>query len=310
MKILFLLIGLLAGLCLISPASAQATRTWVSGVGDDVNPCSRTAPCKTFAGAISKTATFGEINCLDPGGYGAVTITKSITIDCVYTHGSILASGTNGIVINFDSFAPTDTQKTVRLRGLSINGANTGLNGIRILGTTGAVASEVFIEDVLIDGFFSGARGITDERTGGGEISILNSSVRNMGGICIAIVAGTSRKDALLDNTSSLNCSTGFFAGSNVKAMLYESTFSLNGTNGILADTGSEVVINNGTITSNNVGVTATGTVRLANTDVTLNSTGFSGTAQSYGNNRLVGNTAIGTTPTLIGVASSAFGQQ
>ena len=65
-----------------TPASAQATRTWVSGVGDDVNPCSRTAPCKTFAGAISKTATSGEINCLDPGGFGAVTITKSITIDC------------------------------------------------------------------------------------------------------------------------------------------------------------------------------------------------------------------------------------
>src|SRR2546422_2828997 len=64
------------------PAQAQATRTWVSGVGDDVNPCSRTAPCKTFAGAISKTAAGGEIDCLDPGGFGAVTITKSLTIDC------------------------------------------------------------------------------------------------------------------------------------------------------------------------------------------------------------------------------------
>src|SRR6059036_1925940 len=62
-------------------AQAQATRTWVSGVGDDVNPCSRTAPCKTFAGAISKTAVNGEINCLDPGGFGAVTISKGLTID-------------------------------------------------------------------------------------------------------------------------------------------------------------------------------------------------------------------------------------
>ena len=61
-------------------AQAQATRTWVSGVGDDVNPCSRTAPCKTFAGAISKTANGGEIDCLDPGGYGTLTITKSITV--------------------------------------------------------------------------------------------------------------------------------------------------------------------------------------------------------------------------------------
>ena len=68
--------------CFTSLAYAQATRTWVSGVGDDANPCSRTAPCKTFAGAISKTAAAGEIDCLDPGGFGAVTITKSITIDC------------------------------------------------------------------------------------------------------------------------------------------------------------------------------------------------------------------------------------
>src|SRR5215470_8838405 len=84
----------------VTPASAQATRTWVSGVGDDINPCSRTAPCKTFAGAISKTATNGEINCLDPGAFGAVTIAKSITIDCEDTQGSILAAGTNGVIVN------------------------------------------------------------------------------------------------------------------------------------------------------------------------------------------------------------------
>src|ERR1700724_3262996 len=83
----------------MTPAQAQALRTWVSGVGDDANPCSRTAPCKTFAGAISKTALNGEIDCLDPGGFGAVTITKSITIDCHATFGSILNSGTNAINI-------------------------------------------------------------------------------------------------------------------------------------------------------------------------------------------------------------------
>src|SRR5574339_373052 len=82
------------------PLHAQATRTWVSGVGDDANPCSRTAPCKTFAGAISKTATAGEINVLDPGGFGAVTITKSITIDGAGAQASILAANTNGVIIN------------------------------------------------------------------------------------------------------------------------------------------------------------------------------------------------------------------
>src|ERR1700742_3141336 len=97
--------GALLALSLVATAaSAQASRTWVSGVGDDANPCSRTAPCKTFAGAISKTAVNGEINCLDPGGFGAVTITKSITLDCHEIFSSILVAGTNAINIPFDSF--------------------------------------------------------------------------------------------------------------------------------------------------------------------------------------------------------------
>src|SRR3954470_12925989 len=86
-------------IALSSLAQAQ-TRTWVSGVGDDLNPCSRTAPCKTFAGAISKTYAGGEINCLDPNGAGQVTITKSISIVCDSTEGGILAAGVNGIIVN------------------------------------------------------------------------------------------------------------------------------------------------------------------------------------------------------------------
>src|SRR5437879_12838367 len=102
-----------AGVIFSTLAHAQVSRTWVSGVGDDANPCSRTAPCKTFAGAISKTAGAGEINCLDPGGFGGVTITKSITIKCQYTEGGVLVSGTNAIVINADATAK------VTLRGLT-----------------------------------------------------------------------------------------------------------------------------------------------------------------------------------------------
>src|ERR1041384_3145107 len=148
-KLLVIAIFMLA---FASMAQAQATRTWVSGVGDDANPCSRTAPCKTFPGAISKTATNGEINCLDPGGFGAVTITKSITIDCHEVFASDLNSGTNGINIPFDSFSGTDTFKTVRLRNININGAATGLRGISISGSTNAAGTEVIIEDCLING--------------------------------------------------------------------------------------------------------------------------------------------------------------
>src|SRR6266699_5329670 len=151
------LIVVFVELTVASAVQAQATRTWVSGVGDDANPCSRTATCKTFAGAISKTAVNGEINCLDPGGFGAVTITKSITIDCHEVFASILNAGTNGINIPFDSFAQADVRKAVRLRNLNLNGVNTGLIGIRITGGAIITGGAVFIEDCLIDGNFSGA---------------------------------------------------------------------------------------------------------------------------------------------------------
>src|SRR5438128_1795213 len=123
-------------------AHAQATRTWVSGVGDDVNPCSRTAPCKTFAGAISKTASPGIINCLDPGGFGAVTITKSITIDCTGTLGSVLSSGVQGIIIN-----ALTTDKIV-LRNIDISGAGTtlGTNGVNVIQASSVQLQGVYIE--------------------------------------------------------------------------------------------------------------------------------------------------------------------
>src|SRR5258705_12768548 len=135
-KVLNLLAVLVFTCAFASLAQAQATRTWVSGVGDDVNPCSRTAPCKTYAGAISKTAAGGEITTLDPGGFGAVTITKSMTIDGTkgQGHGSILASNVNGGVIN-DSASATPNTAIVTLRNLSINGAGTtkGTNGVRFI---------------------------------------------------------------------------------------------------------------------------------------------------------------------------------
>jgi hypothetical protein len=135
-------VGLLLVALNATSAHAQAFRTWVSGVGDDVNPCSRTAPCKTFAGAISKTAANGEINCLDSGGFGSLTITKSISVVCNGVIGGILAAGTNGVVIN------TPAGGKVTLDGLDIDGAGTGLDGVRIIGAT-----RVFINKSAIRNF-------------------------------------------------------------------------------------------------------------------------------------------------------------
>jgi hypothetical protein len=158
------------------PANAQATRTWVSGVGDDANPCSRTAPCKTFAGAISKTSSPGEIDCLDPGGFGAVTITKSISILCGQSGvGGVLVSGTNGIVVN----APAGSR--VVLDGLDIEGLNTGINGVLI--------------------------------NGQGLVTIRNCSIRNFAqnGVNVAATAGVVR--AIIQNSILTGNGAGSSAG-------------------------------------------------------------------------------------------------
>ena len=303
-----------------APAHAQAFRTWVSGVGDDANPCSRTAPCKTFPGAISKTALNGEINCLDPGGFGAVTITKSITIDCHEIFASILFAGTNGINIPFNSFAAADVRKTVRLRNLNLNGVDSGIVGIRITGGGVINGGVVIIEDSLIDGVFAGsATGISDERTGGGELYISNTTVRNTGTFGISInppVAG-QRIDAAFDNIRVQNNNNiGIFIGNNGRAMINRAVITGNvqigiGVSGILA--ASEANITNSVISNNGLAVgnlNGVVTVRLSNNDIAFNNTAFSGATQSHVNNRVQGNVAIGTAPAVLGAAATQTGHQ
>jgi hypothetical protein len=141
-------------------AQAQATRTWISGIGDDVNPCSRTAPCKTFAGAISKTAAGGEIDVLDPGGFGAVTITKSIVLDGGAGQvASILVNGTNGVRVN------AGANDVVTIRNLSINGAGTGINGIKFV-----ASRALHVEHCAIANFTN--HGIDVELAGGGFVFV------------------------------------------------------------------------------------------------------------------------------------------
>jgi hypothetical protein len=168
----------------VGDANAQATRTWVSGVGDDVNPCSRTAPCKTFAGAISKTAAKGEINVLDPGGFGAVTITKSISIVSVGQTAGVAASLTNGIIINA---AATDK---IVLDGLDIDGFGTGLNGIRILN-----ANQVVIRNTSIRNFTSGTgMGIDIANISASDVFLENSVVTgNLIGVSVTNAAVQNR---------------------------------------------------------------------------------------------------------------------
>lgn len=277
-------------------AMAQATRTWVSGVGDDVNPCSRTAPCKTFAGAISKTAIGGEINALDPAGYGAVTITKSITIDGGGGQvASVLVSGTNGIIIN-------GAGAKVILRNLRINGLGTGLSGISLLN-----ASELIVENVTIDRFTTS--GINVSVSAAASVVAQNTVIRSCAtGVSLQTSAGVVQ--AHLDNVS-ISCTTGVSAMAGSKVVLHNSVVTgvplVPGavTTGVNVLGGATASIEGSQIRFNTTGVQADGAttvVRLSNASILDNTTGISTTLNpqiiSFNNNRLTGNTTDGTAPT------------
>ena len=219
------------GLVAAAPASAQATRTWISGVGDDVNPCSRTAPCKTFAGAISKTAAGGEINCLDPGGFGAVTITKSLTLSCPYTEGGMLAAG-NGITINA---AATDV---VYLRGLDIFGVSPATHGVRFI-----AGGALHIEDSVIRRFNStNSFGISFQPGGTAELYVNNVTIAENGN-------GTTGGGILIQPTG---------AAGTARVVITNSRINNNANNGIRVDTtnntttaGHSVVVENSEMNGN-----------------------------------------------------------
>jgi Right handed beta helix region len=293
------LLALVLMLSLAAGAQAQASRTWVSGVGDDANPCSRTAPCKTWAGAISKTAAGGEMNALDPGGFGAVTITKSITIDGGGTFASTLAAGTNGIVINA---AATDN---VILRNLSLNGNGTGLNGVRIL-----QAANVHVENVVVFGFSQS--GIIHEPTTASRLFVKDSTFeRNAAnGIFVKPAAGVAAV-AVIDNVRLENNASGLRAEDGATVMVSNSLVSGNSGSGLrLIGTAASCVMNvvNSLITQNGGAVLTSAGVkcenafalcRVSDNVIINNSVGILPTAGgqilSFQNNKITGNISNGT---------------
>jgi hypothetical protein len=211
-------------LAMVHTVSAQATRTWVSGVGDDANPGSRTAPCKTFAGAISKTAANGTISVLDPGGFGAVTVTKSMTIDGGGIEGSILASGTNGVIVN------AGVDDVVVLRNLVLEGAGTGLVGVKILS-----AGAVYLENCRIKGFATGVAETTSATTGT-QVILNNCFIHECSTAAVTLEPGADVASvAKLENTRLEGCGLGLSVGPRSKAFLTDCTVAFNVGAGLVA---------------------------------------------------------------------------
>jgi hypothetical protein len=305
LPILSALLGMvvLVSSVLVSPVYAQATRTWVSGVGDDVNPCSRTAPCKTFAGAISKTAAGGAINCLDSGGFGALTITKAISIVCDYVEAGVLVAGTNGIVVS------AGASDIVILRGLDIEGTGTGLDGIKF--NTGAA---LHVEKCVIRGFLgTPGNGIHFAPSGTSQLFVLdtivadNSKAAASAGILIQ-PTGSGGASALMDDVKMLDNGNGLIVdgslttGSGLFIVVRQSTASGNAGIGIQAVSAAgkaptNVVVSHTAVTTNSTGISSTGpgtNVTMAYSNVSENITGITFTApaqlNSYQTNQLRSN--------------------
>ena len=276
-RVMFGIFAILAVLIFAgTPAYAQATRTWVSGVGDDANPCSRTAPCKTFAGAISKTASGGEINVLDPGGFGAVTITKPITISSWGFEAGVLVSGTNAIIVN----VPNATD-TVILRGLDFEGLGTGLSGVLVL-----TGGNVTVENCTINNFTDSGIKFTPT-VANSQLHVSNTIIRNNGslgggtgqGILVSpslAATGTLDRVRLDHNVAGLkvtggtvavtesvatNSAFGGFAGTQSPAILnIERSLSSHNTSGVVCNTGAVVRLGNNSIVDNGGALAGTGT--------------------------------------------------
>ena len=283
-------------LAVTSSANAQASRTWVSGVGDDVNPCSRTAPCKTFAGAISKTAACGEIDALDPGGFGAVTITKSITIDGTGTFASILASLTTGITIN-----ATDTD-VITIRGVSINGFCNGLRAMNIL-----QAKTVNIEDCVM--FRFAGPGILVNETNNIQLNVRNTVVRDNTGAGLDLSSSGGEVRATLFEVSLTGNSHGVHAKRTSRVNANNCNFSNNTTNGAFADATSgvaliriwqsQMALNGGSgVRAGNLGG-GVSLIEIAQSQLNQNLgngalVGTGGTVETFGNNSIRGNATDG----------------
>jgi len=294
-RILFSL-SILLCLFVATSLSAQATRTWVSGVGDDANPCSRTAPCKTFAGAISKTATCGEISVLDPGGFGVVTITKSITIDGTGTKASITNALSNGITINI---TVSDACNTVILRNLDVNGgsnsvANLGLTGIRLLGS---IATNLHIEHVAIAHQLRGvdiAPAVAQSRVFMKDVDIRHTTTH---GIDVRPNAGLQVRLSFEDVTSRNSAGDGLRVGNDVRGTIANSAFQGN-NNGVNVVNNTSIVMLADTVISQNItnGLIngGTATTLLDGCSVTNNGTGIlnntGGTVFGFANNAIAGN--------------------
>ncbi|MBV8928899.1 MAG: right-handed parallel beta-helix repeat-containing protein [Mycobacteriaceae bacterium] len=297
----FVFFGIALCMCaMTSAAQAQASRTWVSGVGDDANPCSRTAPCKTWAGAISKTAAGGEIDALDPGGFGALSIGKALVIDGGGGQvASTLVSGVNQSAFYINGGANDQiTIRNIRINGISQSSGPATGPGIKF--NSGASLS---VENVFLFNF--GGNGIDFQPTVRAFLHVEHTTIENAGGDGIAISTAASggglNRVEISDSHIFNSGANGIRVLNNSRVELYSDRITRNGLasgDGLLVN-GSSIVSANDCLISNNGtnGVHSQGGGSVLESDSTVTDNGNignfldGGTIFTGGNNRVQNNT-------------------
>jgi hypothetical protein len=290
------------GAPLSSPANALPTRTWVSGKGGDSGSCSLASPCRTFAYAITQTAAGGEIDVLDPAGYGALTITKAISIvnDGVGEAGVQAGSGADAITIN------AGTTDAVHLRGLTIEGAKIAANGV-----TFNTAGSLSVVNCVVRNFTNAGINI---RPGAATLffstfNISDTLISDNGVAGVYVIpqsggspSGEIDRAAIVNNANGLIADGSYSASSAIKVTVLNSALANNAGAGVAATStasgaGMTVIVRNSTAANNTYGLEATsyGVIRVGQTVATGNNTGvgiYGGTVYSLGDNIVDGNLA------------------
>jgi hypothetical protein len=263
------------------PAYA-AQRTFVSTSGSDANTasnCANATPCRGFAAALTVTDSGGEIVALASGGYGPVTIDKSVSIvspEGVYAGISVTVPAGTAITIATAGIA-------VALRGLTLNGMATGTSGI--LMTDGARLS---IAHCVFANFSSGLRVTTSAKvrvlrsefrdnhdaaifSGGAIASISESQFYGSTDLAVMVTdyfSGSGVTTAASIDRSVASGGNGGFAAQNItagktsKLMVTDSVATKNSASGVqsyaLAGT-AYVSVRNSHLADNYIGLDASG---------------------------------------------------
>lgn len=276
-------------LFLTTTTHAQLARTYVSRVGNNLNPCTRTLPCRQINRGIDAVQPGGEVVVLDTANYQGFTVNKAVSITASpdASPAITVVSGNTAIVIDAGS------SDVVNIRGITVN----GLRGTQdpSFGADIESAAAVHFQDC---NFLNLGIGVT---AGGFPVSIKNTTFRGNGSGIQVVSTKALLEDCRFENNgtglfvgaggrvTAIDCLAfgnwrGFYAGTVREAtdLNLERCNATNNDTGIHADAGVVVRVANSTITNNTVGLAAFGNGQIVSRTPATNTVAGNGSGEIF----------------------------